>query len=381
MKLVVLDANAFWTEQLYSACARFADVLLLKPRDFRAHHQIHGDWRSDAAPRKISERVWEQCFSMPPGWMFSLWPLAERAMAKHVRQFVGGDQFVLVITYPQYRSLVRRLRPALSIYYNLDDYSDNWPSRAKAIAEWEHETVSDTDLTICIAQRRQEELRKRVAEKAGFIFHLPLGCTPQFMSGASSRPEIPSVLQKISRPIAGYIGALNSRFDFEFLSEVAERSPAVSFVLGGKMPSREQGSASWWLGCERAGSLANVHFIGWVEHDELGEYLNAFDLLLMCYSDCRFNRNASPAKLWDYLGTGLPIVANDRNPETLLWREVIQIGENPEIFARRLREALTIESAALRERRLEIARAHTWEVLSRRWERIIEEVSLHADQA
>jgi hypothetical protein len=108
-----------------------------------------------------------------------------------------------------------------------------------------------------------------------------------------------------------------------------------------------------------------------VEHDQLGDYLNAFDVLLMCYSDCQFNRNASPAKLWDYLGTGLPIVANDRNPETLLWCEVIQIGETPEAFAEKLRRVLVTESAALRERRLEIARAHTWEQLSKRWESIV----------
>lgn len=377
MKLVVLDANAFWTEQLYSACARFADVLLLKPRDFRAHHRLHGTWQSDLAPRKIRDRVWEQRFSMPPGWMFSLWPLAERSIAKHVRQFAGGDRLILVITYPQYRSLVRMLRPAKSIYYNLDDYSDNWPSRVKAMVEWERETVRITDLTICIAQHRQEELRKRAPENGARILHLPLGCTPQFMSDASAKREIPIALQKVRRPLAGYIGALNSRFDFEFLCEVAERLPDVNFVLGGKVPSREQGSASWWSGCERARGLANVHFIGWVEHDRLGDYLNSFDLLLMCYSDCRFNRNASPAKLWDYLGTGLPVVANDRNPETLLWREVIHIGEDPEMFARKLRDGLTGESAALRERRLAFARAHTWEELSKRLEQLVKEVPWH----
>jgi hypothetical protein len=38
--------------------------------------------------------------------------------------------------------------------------------------------------------------------------------------------------------------------------------------------------------------------------------LNSFDVLLMSYSECNFNTNACPAKLWDYLGTLLPIVAN-----------------------------------------------------------------------
>ena len=141
MKLVVLDANAFWTEQLFRECTRFAEVLLLKPRDFRAHRRLHGKWRGDPVPRKVSERVWEQRFSMPPGWMFSLWPLTARFFAKHIRFFAGDDDLALVIVYPQYRSLIRDLRPRLSIYYNLDDYSDNWPKRAGALAQWEIDTV------------------------------------------------------------------------------------------------------------------------------------------------------------------------------------------------------------------------------------------------
>ncbi len=38
-KLVVLDANFYWTAQLFSACAEFADVLLLRSIDFRAFRQ------------------------------------------------------------------------------------------------------------------------------------------------------------------------------------------------------------------------------------------------------------------------------------------------------------------------------------------------------
>lgn len=372
MKLVVLDANAFWTEQLYSACARFADVLLLKPRDFRAHHRLYGKWRSDAAPRKIGERVWEQRLSMPPGWMFSLWGFIERSIARRVRRFAGEDQTALVITYPQYRTLVRRLRPALSIYYNLDDYSDNWPSRASAMVKWENETVALTDLTVCIAQRRQKELQKRVPEKAGRIFHLPLGCTPQFMN--SSLDEVssdPEPVSRISHPRAGYLGALNWRFDYRFLAQVAERLPQIQFVLGGKVPGNSDGDSQWLHGLRLARELSNVHFIGWVEHRTLGEYLRAFDVLFFCYSDCRFNRNASPAKLWDYLGSARPIVANGQNPETLLWREIIRVGDTPEAFAVAIGDALAEQGTELPARRLEVARAHTWELLSRRLEEII----------
>lgn len=372
VRLVILDANAFWTEQLFSSCSRFAEVLLLKPRDFRAHYARHGRLRSDAKPKQIREGVWEQHFSMPPGWMFWLWPWSARPLAKQVRRFVSGAPFLLVITYPQYRSIISRLRPALSIYYNLDDYSDNWPRRAGRMEQWENQTIAAADLTICIARHRMEQLRTRVPGKAEQIHHLPLGSTPEFMSGSlheiSSDPE---PLRRISRPRAGYIGALNWRFDYRFLAEVASRLPQIQFVLAGKVPGDSDGGVEWLQGMRQARELPNVHFIGWVEHSALGKYLRAFDVLFICYSDCRFNRNASPAKLWDYLGSGRPIVANDRNPETLLWKEVIRVGDAPGAFAAALSEAVVERTSALTARRLEIARAHTWEQLSRRLETII----------
>jgi hypothetical protein len=110
-----------------------------------------------------------------------------------------------------------------------------------------------------------------------------------------------------------------------------------------------------------------------VEHAQLGDYLNAFEALFMCYSDCNFNRNACPAKLWDYLGTGKPIVANANNPETLLWREVVRVGADAVQFAGAVREALAETGESSRHRRLEIARAHTWNKLAERMQPMLEQ--------
>jgi teichuronic acid biosynthesis glycosyltransferase TuaH len=375
MKLAVLDANALWTERLFRECSTFADVLLLKPRDFRAHRRATGSLRSDPTSVQVGNRVWEQRFSMPIAWMFRLWPLAQRKLSSALRRFSGKETLALVVTYPQYRKLIHCLKPALSIYYNLDDYRDNWPRYKKCVSAWEAEMVEVTDLTVCIADHRVKILQEQHFAKRDQIHHLPLGCSPEFMEcGARSKPATrPLALRDFNAPVAGYIGALNYRFDFGFLAEVADRLPEVTFLLGGQV--QEDGNTAWRAGLQRARSAANVHFLGWIEHARLGDYLHAFDILLMPYTHCHFNTNACPAKLWDYLGTGKPIVANDANPETLLWSKVVRVGAKPEQFANAIRDALGEQGTALRQSRLEIARAHTWEQLSRRMERIIEDAS------
>jgi glycosyltransferase involved in cell wall biosynthesis len=361
MKIVVLDANAYWTEQLFRQCGRFADVLLLKPRGFRAHRQLCGTWKSHAKPLQVGERVWEQCLSMPPGWMFGLWPFARHKLQRVIRQFARSEPVTLVLNFPQYRSMIPALKPALSAYYNFDDYRDNWPKHSGDIPRWEAELVEMAGLTICIADHRAGLLREQHPAKAAKIFHLPLGCTPEFMANSETGDRRP---ETGDRKVAGYIGALNYRFDFAFLADVAVRLPNVKFVLGGRV--REDGDAAWRAGLERVRTLPNVSFPGWVDHAKLGEQLIGFDVLLMPYARCNFNTNACPAKLWDYLGTGKPIVANDANPETLLWREVVRIGATPEAFAAAIQEVLHGEPALLSARRLQIARDHTWEKLAGR---------------
>lgn len=371
VKLVVLDANAYWTEQLFRQCGRFAEVLLLKPRDFRAHRSLTGSWRSDTRPRPVANQVREQRLAMPPGWMVELWGWSQHRLARAIRQFSGGRPLILVITYPQYRSLFRIVAPACGVYYNMDDYRDNWPRHYHRVPQWEAKTVHAAHLTICIAAHRAQVLGDQHPTKRDQIHHLPIGCTPEFMADAALRApcSTPRELGSPPRPVAGYIGALNYRFDFAFLANVAERLPDVDFVLGGRV--EPNGDAAWRQGLTNARHQPNIRFLGWVEHAKLAEHLARFDVLLMPYAHCNFNTNACPAKLWDYLGTAKPIVANDANPETLLWREVVYVGATPAAFAEAIRAALSEPGTALRERRLQIAREHTWEKLGQRLESIL----------
>ncbi|MCA9239966.1 MAG: glycosyltransferase, partial [Planctomycetales bacterium] len=358
MKLAVVDANAYWTEQLYSQCARFAEVLLVKPRDFRAHRAQTGSLRSDGGPIEKGARLWEQRLAMPPGWMVTLWPLAERRLSRVIRRFAGGESLVLVITYPQYRGLLKSLHPVLGVYYNCDDYRDHWKRYRQQVPRWEKETVETADATICIAKHRANRLSQDHPDASGRIHHLPIGVTPEFLADPAPHagPTDPP-----ARATAGYIGALNYRFDFGLVAESAARLPHVQFVLGGQV--QEDGDPAWRRGLRRARNTPNIQFIGWVKHESLSRELAAFDVLLMPYSHCNFNTNACPAKLWDYLSTGKPIVANDANPETLMFREVVHVGDTPTAFAAAIRHALEHPDEPARERRLEIAREHTWEKL------------------
>lgn len=372
-KLVVLDANFYWTKQLFSACHDFADILLLYPLDFRAFRKQYGRYYIELQPQLVSEGIWSQRICCPPGWLFHYWFLTRRFFTHLIRQFQGTNPLIFAFSYPYYYSLVRELK-AHSIYYNIDDYRHYWLGRESQTPEIERQAVTHADLTLCVSHQRTNYLRQECPSKAHKIVHIPHGCSPEFMVErplAQPKP-LPAELQTYSRPIAGYVGALNYRFDFHYLARVAEQIPDITIILGGSIPQPSEGSPEWWQGVEQVHRLPNVHFIGRVPHNRLGEYLQSFDVLLMLYSSCNFNLNACPTKLWDYMGTSLPTVANNVVPEVNLWRHLILVSENSEEFAKNIRFALTNPNWRSQER-LEVAQAHTWKMQAHKLYHLLEE--------
>jgi hypothetical protein len=375
LKLVILDANFYWTEQLFSACSDTADILLLRPADFRIFKKRYGSYFTDWKPVPTWAGVWEQRICCPPGWLFHYWGFTELLLANLIRRFQKSQSMVFVFNYPYYYSLAKKLQVP-SIYYNTDDYRHYWPGREAQTLKVERDAIATADMTICIAQHRQMLLQEQHPEFKERITHLPLGCTPEFMVNSPLfKPLLfPLELQHIQRPIAGYVGALNYRFDFQYLIEVATQCPEINFVIGGELPTEAEGSSDWWQAYQKAQSLPNIHLIGKVAHSRLGEYLQSFDALLMLYSNCNFNINACPTKLWDYMGTSLPIVSNNVVPEVRLWQEVIHIAQHPNEFATKLRLALQQPDWKAQER-LNIAKSHTWHHQAQKLHHLLEQRS------
>ncbi len=362
-KLVVLDANYYWTQQLFSHCSNFTEVLLLRPHDFRTFHKLYGSYFTDSQPQLIANNVWQQRICCPPGWLFHYWWLTAQYFSHLIKKFQGQASLIFVFTYPYYYSLAKQLQ-AFSIYYNIDDYTDYWPGRQAQTQFIEQQAVKYADLIFCVSQYRADYFQQTYANKSQQIIHIPHGCSLEFMVNQplTTPLNLPKELQNFKKyrgAIAGYIGTLSDRFDFHYLAQVATLLPQVTFLLGGLLPQITDGSAEWWQGVEQVKHLANVHFIGVVPHHRLGEYLQSFDVLIAIYTLCNFNLNACPTKLWDYMGTSLPIVSNNVVPEINLWKHVLLIANHPIEFAENIKLALKgVDQNA--SRRLEIAHSHTW---------------------
>ncbi len=367
--LVVADATLPWTERLFAPIADLGlRVLLIKACDWQNAWRQHRPPRDWLCPlRRRSERLWEQTFVLPPGWMKTFPRIGMRPISWAIRDWrrrlENPRPLALAISYPFYLALRNQLRPEVLLYYNIDDYGLYWLSRRESVQRLERQTVSEADLSIFVARRRSEELRAAVPGAADRIIHLPLGAPA---SALAPRPQddpapAPADIARLPRPLLGYVGSLEDRIDWPLLEHLAAEFRGGSLILIGREPTPRP-DQPWYRSYQRAIALPNVHRIGWRTQDEIGQYNAAFDVCLIPYrTEHPFNRVCCPTKIMDYMATSRPIVSTDL-PECRLYDHLFAVVESPAAFIEAVRAIVAGGSNDGRARlRWEAAQAATWE--------------------
>jgi teichuronic acid biosynthesis glycosyltransferase TuaH len=380
LALAVADAGWFSTENLFREIDRDSvAVLLLKCLDY-----VNG-WRRGIYPwsracrlGRSSPAAWEQQFVLPSGWMkrypsLGMWPIA-RSVRAWWELFPSAYRRGLVMSYPHYIHLHNRLRPDVSVYYNVDDYSLYWPRWSERIRALEREVVRMADATICVSRLRADELRSLVPERASRIHHLPHGAPTSFLAARPLvRPaEAPADLALLPRPYLGYIGSLEDRVDWELMDRVSREFPGASIVVVGRIKTS---SKPWWDACARFLDRPNVHALGWRPQETVAAYYQAFDVCMIPYRiDHPFNQACNPTKIMDALGSGRPIVAT-AIPECRLHSDRFHVVDRADAFVAAVHEILCNNSddgrAALRHA---YARANSCREVGERILNVIEQV-------
>lgn len=368
MIAIYLDGSAAWRSRIFSFWDIGVESWILEPRDWRWHLRQVG-WRPWMV-RSQQGRIPAVALAMPPRWLASGWPFARLILTSAVTRIAQGNDYVLVLSSPDYVRLLPHLavHPSALIYYAYDDYRANRPHEHELIESREHELLERADLVIAAAQYRAERFRTNHPLRADRIFHVPVGVDPLFLNAIARHRDLshPDMLPAWSRPRFLYFGALTGRTDFRCFAEVAERFPEGAVILAGRPPSPMDGSPAWWREAESTLRRPNVHVLGWVDEADIAGHLMSADVLLMAHTDCAFNRGSCPAKLWDYLATGRPIVATPHCPEVNLFPNLVYFGEADSSYGAAAACALEEQGDVLAWERQDIAYAHSRDRLGQR---------------
>lgn len=249
----------------------------------------------------------------------------------------GIQRPLIVIHYfplPYALALARDLKPDLSIYDCVLDFSSSQALRGAPLVE--QELVNEVDLVCADSPwlvQRMRALHPRVTEL------LPAVNPDQYDSASAVAP---SHLRN-EPPLCAYFGYVGDHLDLELLRRVSERYRLR--IIGPSSQPLE-------------GFSPSTEIRGAVPHDRLAEQLRNVDVLLLPYGTQTAMRGVMPAKTFECLATGKPTVVIGLS-SLERYRELFYLCATREEFLKAI-ELSKDEDPALRAARIECARLNSW---------------------
>jgi glycosyltransferase involved in cell wall biosynthesis len=259
-------------------------------------------------------------------------------VVRDLGEIAGPDP--VVIAYPPTRTtldLISGLRPRLVLHDCSDDYA-RFPGAPKDIIETERELLRRADVVSCTSTYLLERVR---SSRPDAFLSGPAVDYARFavLQDARSDREIHTVC---------FFGHLSQeRIDFSALRAVAGAGFEVRIVGG--LGRIERGLLE----------LPGVDYRGEAPHAEIPGALAGVDAFVLPYRLNALTRGISPAKTYECLATGRPVVAAPL-PALEELAGHVYLAEGPGDYVEVLRNLEELETEEKRLARIELARKNSW---------------------
>lgn len=203
----------------------------------------------------------------------------------------------------------------------------------------ERALLARADLTL-VPSRTLEERKRPQARRVERVPHGTL----------AERFLVPPRVRRADEPpVLLYYGHLLAQhLDFAALDALARARPAWRIVLVGPVKTAHV-------------FPPNVELPGQQPHERLRDFIAAADVLLLPYALNEYTRAVMPAKIYECLATGRPIVAAPLPELVADFSAHLHFAAQPDEWARVVEHGLAVHSADARAAQIALARANTWE--------------------
>jgi glycosyltransferase involved in cell wall biosynthesis len=276
----------------------------------------------------------------PPTYRAFRWSNAKLLLPRIISDLrkIAGPR-PIVVAYPPTRTtlgLISGLDPRLVLYDCSDDYR-RFPGAPRDIAETERELLLRADLVSCTSAPLLEKARSIRPDA--------------FLSPPAVDYERFAVLQGPCAEIntVCFFGHVSpERIDVDALRTIAVAGFEVRIL--GDLGRIEKDLIE----------MTGVDYRGEVSHAGLPSALAGVDAFLLPYKLNALTRSISPAKTYECLATGKPVVAAHL-PAILDLAGHVYLAQRKEDYVDVLRDLQRLESEEKRRARIELARENSWD--------------------
>lgn len=197
------------------------------------------------------------------------------------------------------------------------------------ISRLDRRIVNSVDYVVVVSNEMKEYVIDYYGGDPSSVYVVPNAAIPKL--------ESRSFKETTNRIV--YAGVVTSRENIPLLAKALIYAKGHDTNLDLRISDR--GESFRYLDSELSNAGIHANY-GWVSEDRFLSYLSACDVGLIPASSHRWRQMATPAKLFDYLSAGVPVVATDIGAS---WNKIISdnrvgfITENdPEVFAKAILE-------------------------------------------
>ncbi|MGB6853608.1 MAG: hypothetical protein WBG49_13570, partial [Thermoanaerobaculia bacterium] len=256
-------------------------------------------------------------------------------LARRLKRRVVNRPLIVIDYLPISSSvaLLRNLEPDLAVYDCVWDWSSDPHSSPGTIRE--EELLANVDLVLADSPYLFEKMKKahprvqRILPAVDLSLYGPLDSSAR--AGGDS-------------PLCGYFGQLGANIDLDVMRLLSQR---FRLRLIGPVEAPLDGFGS------------HTEVLGSVPRERLPELLRDIDVLVLPYKREGHTRGVIPAKSFECLATGKPTAAIGL-ASLSEYGDLFDLCDTTEEFLGAVRRA-TADPPALRERRIQTARANGWE--------------------
>lgn len=322
--IIVCDINENGRKKPFTALAAKTNVLGISPADW-----LYA-WRRGFEQPEDTLSILP--VPLPPGWASHGWgmQLLWRAI-RHFCKKQGIGVECVVITSPHYLPLLNLLpKSTKTVYYATDDFRnyDGW----EGVAAAEKDIVERVDHSFFISQALVDRALKEYQVDEKRVSVSMNGTEERFF--LADEDAVAPPCGDLQRPIAGVIGGINERMDFDLLLRCADLPELGTLLLAG--PVSEDPSPA----LERLLQHPKCKTVGRISHKVIHLWFQSLDVGLIPYVKGEFNTYCSPMRLFDHLASGVPVVCSDACGQVFDFSDAVEVCESNDEFTQAVEGAL-----------------------------------------
>lgn len=190
------------------------------------------------------------------------------------------------VGYESWGRFLTKSSPRL-VYDKMDDNVLMKSNRhiKKNFRRWEKEIIDHASIVFVTARKFYEELSK---------IHPNVHLLPNAVDSNATHEYM--IASKNKRKIFGYVGMIDSWFDFEAIRKIALSNPDSIVELVGPCNKKEE-------------MPSNVFFRGRVPKADVNKWISSFDVCLYPFKKDDFLDTINPVKIYEYLYMNKPVIA------------------------------------------------------------------------